>query len=471
MVLAREIDQWLERIGLAQYAALFAENEIDLDVLPELTEQDLKELKIPLGHRKKLLRAIGQICLSADFVARSAKTAAAAPSRRAEAERRQLTVVFCDLVDSTSLSNRIDPEDLREVIRVYHDACAKVVAQYNGYVAKFLGDGVLVYFGYPQAHENDAERAVRAGLAIVEAIPNLSEINAILPGLELAVRVGINTGPVVVGDIIGKGAAQEANVVGETPNVAARLQALARPNQVVIGPLTHELIGEAITCEDLGTQLLKGIAEPVRAWRAVAERANRGKVRRAGAALPLVGRQEELGLLLRSWNASKAGHGQVVLIQGEAGVGKSRLLDALREKILSEDHVWVATRCSPYHANTMLYPVIDHLKRVVGWKPEDDNAAKLTKLEIALKGQSLPLQQAVPIYAELMSLPIPEDRYPPLKLSAQEQRQQTLDALAGWLLEEAERGPCCTCGKTCIGRTPPRWNFWDFISSNRRQSR
>jgi class 3 adenylate cyclase/tetratricopeptide (TPR) repeat protein len=441
MILARDIDQWLERIGLAQYAALFAENEIDLDVLPELTEQDLKELNIPLGHRKKLLRAIGTISKDADAVARPVTTAAAAPSARAEAERRQLTVMFCDLVDSTSLSSRIDPEDLREVIRVYHDACAKVVVQYNGYVAKFLGDGVLVYFGYPQAHENDAERAVRAGLAIVAAILNRSEINAVLPGLELAVRVGINTGPVVVGDIIGEGAAQEANVVGATPNVAARLQALARPNQVVIGPLTHELIGETIICEDLGTNLLKGITEPVRAWRAVSERAGRNKVKRAGGALPLVGREEELGLLLRSWNASKASHGQVVLVQGEAGIGKSRLLDALREKISSEDHIWVATRCSPYHANNMLYPVIDHLKRVVGWKPEDDNAAKLTKLEISLNGQSLPLEQAVPIYADLMSLPIPEDRYPPLKLSAQEQRQQTLDALAGWLLEEAERRP------------------------------
>ena len=299
LVLASDIDQWLERLGLARYSALFAKNEIDFEVLPELTEQDLKDLEIPLGHRKKLLKAIAAFCGRAKATGGPDEPVAISPSVRTDAERRQLTVMFCDLVDWTLLSTRIDPEDLREVIRSYQDACAKVVAQYNGYIAKFLGDGVLVYFGYPQAHENDAERAVRAGLDIVKAIQHLNGTVAGLPELALEVRIGINTGPVVVGDIIGEGAAQQASVVGETPNVAARLQALARPNQVVIGPLTHELVGEAIACEDLGANLLKGIDKPVRAWRAVDERGSSTKVRRAGDDLPLVGRQEELGLLLR----------------------------------------------------------------------------------------------------------------------------------------------------------------------------
>ena len=441
--MARDIDRWLERLGLAKYSELFAENEVDLEILPDLTEQDLKDLNIPLGHRKKLLRGIAALSGGAEPGAHRIEVAVVAPASRDEAERRQLTVMFCDLVDWTALSTRFDPEDLREVIRAYQDACAKVIAQYDGYVAKYLGDGVLVFFGYPQAHENDAERAVRAGLGIVETVPNIIVANDALRGLELAVRIGINTGPVVVGDIIGEGASVQASVVGETPNVAARLQALAGPNQVVIGPLTRDLLGEAFSCEDLGANRLKGIDVPVQAWRVAREPDIDGrlKTKRVGYGLALVGRQEELGLLLRSWEASKKAHGQVVLIQGEAGLGKSRLVEALRAKVSGEDYIWVATRCSPYHANSTLYPVIEHLKRVAGWKPEDGPEEKLAKLASALKGQRLPLEQAVPLYAELMSLPLPEGRYAPLKLGAQEQREQTLDALAGWLLEEAERKP------------------------------
>jgi class 3 adenylate cyclase/predicted ATPase len=361
----------------------------------------------------------------------------------AEAERRQLTVLFCDLVGSTELSTRFDPEDLREVIRAYQGACAKVIAKYDGFIAKYMGDGVMVYFGYPQAHEDDAERAARAGLGIIEAIADLDTTYAPTRDVNFAVRVGIDTGLVVVGDIVGENAAEEASVVGETPNKAARLQALANPNQVVIGPLTRELSGEVFAYEDLGEHHLKGIAEPVRAWHVAGESAaeSRYEAKHVGAGLPLVGRQEELGLLLRSWEASKEGHGQVVLILGEAGIGKLRLVEALREQVAGEDYIWVATRCSPYHANSTLYPVIEHLKRVVGWTPEDGAEAKLEKLEAALKGQSLPLAEAVPLYAELMSLALPEGRYAPLGLSAKQQREQTLDALAGWLLEEAERTP------------------------------
>jgi predicted ATPase/class 3 adenylate cyclase len=433
---ARDVDEWLERIGLANYAALFAENEIDFEVLLDLSDQDLRDINIPLGHRKKLLKAISLLPGGRKLEGHGIT----APATRSEAERRQLTVMFCDLVDSTALSVRFDPEDLREVIRAYQNLCTKVIARYDGYIAKFLGDGVQVYFGYPQAHENDAERAARAGLAITEEVSNIAGLPA---GLKLAVRVGINTGPVVVGDIIGEGAAEQASVVGETPNVAARLQSLAGANQVVVGPLSRELVGEAFICEDLGAHRVKGIGEPIRAWRVVREReiTEAIEAKHSNRGLKLVGRQEELGLLLRSWESSKRGHGQVVLIQGEAGIGKSRLIEELRAKAASEDFTWVAARCSPYHVNSTLHPVIEQLKHMAGWDSADGAETKLAKLEQMLNQHSLQLEQAIPLYAELMSLSLPEGRYPALKLSAQERREQTLDALAGWFLEEAERRP------------------------------
>ncbi|MCH7794344.1 MAG: AAA family ATPase, partial [Proteobacteria bacterium] len=444
--MARDVERWLEGLGLGKYTEAFAENDIGADVLPYLTEEHLKELGVSLGDRVRLLKAIEALAATPAEAAEASPPSEPAASVAApvgEAERRQLTVMFCDLVGSTELSTRFDPEDLRELIRTYQAACAKVIARYNGYIAKYMGDGVLVYFGYPQAHENDAERAVRTGLGIVEAMAGLGAAHASLGEVELAVRVGIDTGLVVVGDLVGEGASEEASVVGETPNVAARLQGLAQPNQVLIGALTHELIGADFDCEDLGAHHLKGIAEPVPAWRVLGEGDidSRYEAKRVGAGLPLVGRQEELGLLLRSWEATKETHGQVVLIQGEAGIGKSRLVEALRERVSEQDYIWIAARCSPYHANSTLYPVIEHLKRVMGWTPEDGAEAKLEKLEAALEGQSLPPEEAVPLYAELMSLALPEGRYAPLELSAKQKREQTLDALAGWLLEMAERTP------------------------------
>ena len=362
---------------------------------------------------------------------------------RTDAERRQLTVMFCDLVGSTALSTRLDPEDLREVITAFQNRCREAIQRYQGFIARYMGDGMLVYFGYPQAHEDDAERAVRAGLDIVQSMAALNAEVGNTYGLELTVRVGVTTGPVVVGDIIGEGAAEEAAVVGETPNLAARLQGIAQPNQLVIGPVTRRLAGELFELEDRGTHELKGISEPVRVWRVVSERQAEShfEARRVGGGLPLVGRQEELGLLVRSWDASKEGHGQVVLIQGEGGIGKSRLLEALRAHVSGQDYVWVAIRCSPYHANSTLYPVIEHLKRVIGWKPEDTPAVRLERLEKALEGQSLPAAEAVPLYAELLSLPLPETSYAPLELTPQQKREQTLDALSGWLLEVADRTP------------------------------
>ena len=306
-----------------------------------------------------------------------------------------------------------------------------------------MGDGMLVYFGYPQAHENDAERATRAGLDIVGSMASLNSEVGKARGVVLAVRVGVATGPVVVGDLISEGVAEEAAVVGETPNLAARLQGVAQPNQVVIGPATHHIVGDLFTFDDLGAHELKGIAEPTQAWRvngAVDIEGRHETKRRAGSS-PLVGRQEELGLLLRAWEGTREWRGQVVLIQGEAGVGKSRLLEALREPLIDEDYTWVSIRCSPYYASTPLYPVIEHFKRVMNWQPEDDAPSRLEELEAALRTQSIPLEEVVPLYAELMSLPVPEERYPALAMTPQQKWEATLDAIAGWLLELAESKP------------------------------
>jgi class 3 adenylate cyclase/predicted ATPase len=438
--MAHNVGEWLLQLGLGKYAETFAENDVEFEVLSELSDDDLSQLGLSLGHRRKFLKAAAELTAGAQGEAPTdiAEASPASP-KRAEAERRQLTVMFCDLVGSTELSARLDPEDLRDVMRRYQDAVAGAVTRYEGYVAKFLGDGVLAYFGWPQAHEDQVERAVRTGLDAVAAVANLK----LDDNVALQARVGIATGRVVVGDLVGEVTAEAEAVAGETPNLAARLQGVAAPGQVVIGTTTRLLIGEIFELKDLGVHELKGFGEPVRAWRVLraGDIDSRYEAKRVGGGLPLVGRQEELGLLLRSWEASKEAHGQVVLIQGEAGIGKSRLVEALRQQVAGEDYIWVATRCSPYHANSTLYSVIEHLKRVLGWAPEDGAEAKLEKLEAALQGQSLPLAEAVPLYAELMSLALPEGRYAPLELSAKQKREQTLDALAGWLLEEAEHTP------------------------------
>jgi class 3 adenylate cyclase/tetratricopeptide (TPR) repeat protein len=360
-----------------------------------------------------------------------------------EAERRQLTVMFCDLVGSTALSTGMDPEDLRDVLASYQSRCSAAIRHYDGFVAKYMGDGILVYFGYPRAHEDEAERSVRAGLDIVDA---MAELNAAIPrpsGVELAVRIGIATGPVIVGDQIGEGTASETAVVGETPNLAARLQALAQPNQIVVSAATRMMLGDHFDLEDLGAYELKGFADPVPAWRVLSARdvESRFAATRTGSAAPLVGRQEEMGLLLRAWEGSSRGRGQVVLIQGEAGVGKSRLVEGLREAS-GKDHVWVAIRCSPFYTASAFHPIIEHLKRVFGWQPEDTAPQHLTKLEAGLAGfKTLPLAESVRLFADLMSVPAPEDRYPRLAMTAQQKRDATLDAIVAWLIETAEGTP------------------------------
>jgi len=369
--------------------------------------------------------------------------APAAPAAAPDAERRQLTVMFCDLVGSTALSTGMDPEDLRDVIASYQSRCSAAIRHYDGFVAKYMGDGILVYFGYPRAHEDEAERSVRAGLDIVEA---MAELNAALrrpPEVELTVRIGIATGPVIVGDQIGEGTASETAVVGETPNLAALLQALAQPNQIIVSAATRAMLGDHFDLEDLGAYELKGFAEPVPAWRVLSAREveSRFAATRAGSSAALVGRQEEMGLLLRAWDSSCRGRGQVVLIQGEAGVGKSGLVESLRETA-GKDHVWVAIRCSPFHTASAFHPIIEHLKRVFGWQPEDTAQQHLAKLEAGLGGfKALPLSESVRLFADLMSVTEPEDRYPRLSMTAQQQRDATLDAIVAWLIELADGTP------------------------------
>jgi class 3 adenylate cyclase len=295
-----------------------------------------------------------------------------------DAERRQLTVMFCDLVGSTALSARLDPEDLRAVIRRYHYAVADTVARFAGFVAKYMGDGVLVYFGYPQAHEDDAERAVRAGLDVIQAVGRLD-----VEAAALHARVGIATGLVVVGDLIGEGSAQEQSVVGETPNLAARLQALAEPDAVVIAAGTRRLVGDLFEYRDLDAVELKGIAGPVPAWQVLRPSAvvSRFEALRGPALTRLFGRDEEIDLLLRCWARAKAGDGQVALISGEPGLGKSRIAAAVAQRLHSEPHHRLRYFCSPYHRDSALYPFIDQLGRASGLARDEPPAVKLQKLE------------------------------------------------------------------------------------------
>jgi class 3 adenylate cyclase/predicted ATPase len=359
-----------------------------------------------------------------------------------EAERRQLTVLFCDLVDSTALASRLDPEEWREVVRAYQETCAKVIAHFEGHIAQYLGDGLLVYFGYPLAHEDDAQRGVRAGLGMVEAIGQLNTRLAQERGFRLAIRVGIHTGLVVVGEM-GGGGRHEQLALGDTPNVAARLQGLAEPDTVVISATTHRLAQGYFTEADLGPQVLKGVAAPVPVYRILGASAVQSRLDVAAATglTPLVGRESDVALLLERWAQSKAGLGQVVLLSGEGGIGKSRLVEVLRQRAVSEGSPCLVLRCSPYHTHSALYPVIEHLQRVLAWCRDDTPAAKLDTLEHGLRRYRLISNEVVPLLAALLSVRLPEGRYPPVLLSPRQQRQRTLDALVAWLLAEAERQP------------------------------
>jgi class 3 adenylate cyclase len=373
-----DVGKWLSELGLARYAPAFAENDVDSNVLAELDEKDLEKLGIvSLGHRKKLLKAIA--ALDAATPAVGADTAADArdtPPRAAkEAERRQITLLFCDLVGSTALSRQLDPEDLRGLMRRYQDAVAGAMTRYGGHVAQYLGDGVLAYFGWPQAFEDQADRAVRAGLDAVQAVETLHGTGA----RRLMARVGVETGEVVVGDLVGEISRDAEAVSGETPNLAARLQQAAMPGDVVIGPMTRRLVGEAFVLEDRGAQRLKGFGEPVATWAVIGEvrSESRFETSRGDSTTSLFGREHELGMLRDRWEQCKADGGQVVVLSGEAGIGKSRLVQSLRDHVSGEQCFRLRYQCSPHHLNSAFYPIIRRLERAARFAEEDGDDEKL----------------------------------------------------------------------------------------------
>ena len=420
---------WLERLGLAQYIPVFAENVVDIDVLFDLTEADLERLGIPLGDRKRILRAIAGYQQSS--TPRTTVTAGTVASPLSDAERRHLTVLFCDLVGSTGFAVELDPEELSGVIRRFEDTCASVIKHFGGYIGRFMGDGLLVYFGYPQAHEDDAERAVRAGLDIVAKVGRL-----LLPsGEPLQVRVGIATGLVVVGETIGEGSAQEQAVFGETPNLAAHLQQLAAPNSVLVAASTHRLLGGVFVCADLGRVEVKGKSKPVAAWRVVGECVveSRFEAIRPKRLTRFVGRQEQLSRLLNFWEQAKRGAGQVVLLCGEPGIGKSRISNTLLDSIAEEPHIKIRYQCSPHHTNSPFFPVINQLERAARFEREDSPDTKLDKLEAVLSQAGDASLADAPLYADLLSIP-PGARYPALKLTPQRQKELTITALTRQLL-------------------------------------
>src|SRR6185312_9888021 len=423
----QQVADWLEKLGLGQYAQRFAENDIDFAVLAKLNDADLKELGVTsLGHRKRLSEAI------AERAAAAPSPTPVEPKAPDVAERRQVTVMFSDLVGSTALSARMDPEDLREVISSYQKCVAEVVQRFAGFVAKYMGDGVLVYFGYPQAHEDDAERAVRAGLELVAAVGGLKT------HAPLQTRVGVATGLVVVGELIGSGASQEQAIVGETPNLAARLQTLAAPNTLVIADATRRQIGGLFDLADLGPQALAGFAEPQPAWRVLGESGvlSLFEALRSGAT-PLVGRDEEIELLVRRWEQAKSGEGQVVLLSGEPGIGKSRLIAALSERIANEAHTRLRYFCSPHHQDSALYPFIVRLERASGFARDDAAEQKLGKLR-ALLARGSRHEDDIALLSELLSLP---SSAADLNLSPQRKREKLFEAMLSQLEAEAQRRP------------------------------
>ena len=423
-----DVADWLRALGLEQYEAAFRENDVDAELLPDLTENDLKGLGVAsIGHRRQLLKAIDGLRLintpTSDPVLLSSATGVDdLTSPETTAERRPLSVMFCDLIGSTALSSRLDPEDLREVIRTYQTCVASTIQKFEGFIARYVGDGVLIYFGWPEASETDAERAVRAGLAVAVAV------SAAVSNEPLQVRIGIATGLVVIGEPIGSGDSRQQTAVGETPNLAARLQGLAGPGQVVIDAATRRQIGGLFECQDLGTVQLKGLPVGAPAWQVLSENRAVGQFEalRSGAT-PLVGRDEDMDLLLRRWAQAKAGSGRVVLISAEPGVGKSRLAEALAERIAHEPHVRLRYFCSPHHQDSTLYPVIAQIERAAGFQHADEPGARLVKLQVLLAATAPPIED-VALIAELLTLPSAEFA-PPLDVTPQRKKEKTFEAL------------------------------------------
>jgi TOMM system kinase/cyclase fusion protein len=453
-----EVIALLQRHGRVTYRALKRQFDLDDDYVDDLKAELIVARQLAVDEQGEVLVWTGGATATwgpaskpihpVEQPAHQDDQAAQAPRppvdpRAPEAERRQLTVLFCDLVNSTALASQLDPEEWREVVRAYQDTCAKVIQRYDGHIAQYLGDGLLVYFGYPLAHEDDAQRAVRAGLGMVEAVGQLNTRLARERGVQLTVRLGIHTGLVVVGDV-GGGRWQEQLALGETPNIAARLQGLAEPNTVAISAATHRLLEGFFGCQALGTPALKGVGQSIEVYRVLYESAARSRLEVAGntGLTPLVGREQEIGLLLERWAQVRDGFGQVVLLSGEAGIGKSRLVQVLKEQVAAEPQAWLTPcQCSPYYQNTALYPWIELLERVVlRFDREQSPSQKLSKLEGHLVQYGLPLAEAVPLFAALLSLPLPAE-YAPLQVSPEQQKRQLLHALLTILLRIAAQQP------------------------------
>src|SRR6266540_3854026 len=435
-----DVGSWLRGLGLERYEAAFRENEVDETVLPTLTVDDLKDLGVGVvGHRRKLLNAIAALRADANTKVPLPDTLPTIDrSPKDAAERRHLTVMICDLVGSTALSARLDPEDMRAVMDAYHAACARITRTYDGFLAEFRGDGILAYFGYPLAHEDDAERTVRAGLDIIAAVAGL-ETRAAEPH---AVRIGIATGLVMVGDFSREGALRKHAVVGDTPKLAARLQALAEPGTIVVAASTRRLLGDLFHLRDLGRHEVKGIAEPVAAWavEGVSDSESRFEAARAAGLTDLIDRENELDFLLERQRLAWKGEGQIVLISGEPGIGKSRLVATLAERIAGEPHTRLRYQCSPYHTNSALRPFIAQLERAAGFKADETSEQRLDKLEAVLAMGASQVQAVAPLFAALLSIPFGE-RYPPLALSPTQQRRRTLAALLDQFEGLARRRP------------------------------
>src|SRR5215475_3478120 len=442
----------LQRDKRVSYRALKVRFQLNDDLLETVKDELIYAKKLAVDEENRVLVWAGIVeapsqpppSISVPLAQETASVQPASPfmpSPTPEAERRQLTVMFCDLVDSTKLSSQLDPEEYRDVVRAYQSACTEVIQRYEGHTAQLLGDGLLIYFGYPHAHEDDAQRAVHAGLGMVEAIGPLNTSLAQTQDITLAVRLGIHTGLVVVGAMGGVGR-QEQLALGETPNIAARLQGLAASNTLLISDATYRLVQGYFECQDLGAQTLRGVAEPLHVYRVLQESGARGRLDVAvtRGLTPLVGRESEVTLLRERWEQTKAGQGQVVLLTGDAGIGKSRLVQVLKDHVANQPHTRWECRSSEYSQNTALFPLVDLLQRLWRFEAHETPDLKLEKLTHALSQYRLPLEESVQLFAPLLSVPLPE-HHSPLNLSPQRMRQRTLEALVAILLEQAERHP------------------------------
>jgi len=434
-----EVSAWLHRLGLGKYTKAFEDNEIEFDSLPHVTEHMLEQIGVPIGPRAKLLAAISELAspradkaeFHPDTRAKGRSTTEPRP-----AERRQITVMFCDLVDSTKLASSLDPEDFKAVMHAYQSACRAVIERYGGHVSQYHGDGLEVYFGYPVAHEDDAERAVRAGLAVIEAV------TAIAGAQPLSVRVGISTGIVVISETGAGDPSIPSSAVGDTPHIAARLQAIAAPNSLVIAEVTRRLISVRFDQEELGPQNLKGIAEPVHAFRVrhLHEDSSRFHAGRAAALTPLVGRRTELALLQQRWRDATGGEGQVLYVCGVPGIGKSRIVHELDRWIGRQSHFSLKFQCSPHHMQSALFPVIQQIKRLGKLANNDSDSVKLDKIERLLAKATKQLDRVMPLVAEMISIPS-QSRYARLELTAVQKKAHTLFMLVDLLLDLSDRRP------------------------------